>query len=131
MLQEHFVKGVAFINVRKQDKHCLIMSRYSILFSVVHSISRFPSVHLRTELLTESCFAVIPLLIVDLTGRIRLPSVIPLCHWLCSALSCCSPCESPALLTASPQALQILLTCAQTHSGPHVHRALLAVRWTA
>lgn len=67
----------------KQDQICQLII-YNFYFQHF-SISWFfpPSVHLRAELMT-----VIYLLIVDRMGRIPLPSVIPLCHWLSTALSC-------------------------------------------
>lgn len=107
MLQYEFVKCFAFINMKKQDEvltgltntasSCLITQFYlqfSIQLAALPRCTWGPSWWQNRQ----ACFAVISLLIVDRTGRIPLPSVIPLCHWLSAALSCCPPCESPALL---------------------------------
>lgn len=111
MLQYQFVKCFDFINMRKQvltgvkkntASSCLISQSY---FLFLHSIS-LPSFHALEDPSWwqnhQACFAVISLIIVDSTGRIPLPSVIPLCHWLSTALSCRPPFESPVLLTVSP-----------------------------
>lgn len=82
------------------------MSHYWVLLSILHSIAFFLLSPTPPSLCTwglswwqkrRACFAVICLLIVDRVGRIPLPSVIPLCHWLSVALSC-----PPSLWVASP-----------------------------
>lgn len=139
--KNQFVKGVAFINGTKQDEvltglgntasSCLITPTY---FQLYIQLAAFPlctwglSSEQNCQALLEAPAAAHHHPTVDWTDRIRLPSVIPW-RWLCTALSCRPYCEWLAALTAFPFSTQRF--CSHTHSGPHVHKGLLAVRRTA
>lgn len=94
----NFCKGFAFINMREQAEvltgvkntasSCLITQFY---FQFYIQLAAFPLCTWgpRRWQNRQACFAVISLLTVDRMGRIPLPSVILLCHWLSTtALSC-------------------------------------------